>query len=181
MLCQNCGKNEATTHIKRVVNGEAAENHLCSKCAEALGYNDFFGDFGLSISDMFTSFFGDSPLSLASGRIERCESCGSTFEDIIKTGKVGCPSCYEKFYDRLLPSVQRIHGRAFHAGKKPGLCVQEKPAPAETKEKPEKKRKLTKEEKLADLEAKMQKAVDEQNFELAAQIRDSIKELKGEN
>ena len=25
MLCQNCGKYEATTHVKRIINGEAAE------------------------------------------------------------------------------------------------------------------------------------------------------------
>ena len=40
MLCQNCGKNEATTHIKQVINGDTAERHLCSECAEHLGYGD---------------------------------------------------------------------------------------------------------------------------------------------
>ena len=46
MLCQNCGKYEATTHVKRIINGESAEAHLCSDCAKALGYNDVFGGFG---------------------------------------------------------------------------------------------------------------------------------------
>ena len=53
MLCQNCGKNEATTHLKRIINGEAAETHLCSQCAAALGYNSVFSDFGLNLSDLF--------------------------------------------------------------------------------------------------------------------------------
>ena len=44
MLCQNCGKYEATTHIKRIVNGEATEAHLCSDCARALGYDSVFPD-----------------------------------------------------------------------------------------------------------------------------------------
>ena len=43
MLCQNCGKYEATTHVKRIINGESAEAHLCGDCAHALGYNDVFG------------------------------------------------------------------------------------------------------------------------------------------
>lgn len=34
MLCQNCGKNEATTHIKQIVNGDMAESHLCAECAK---------------------------------------------------------------------------------------------------------------------------------------------------
>ena len=57
MLCQNCGKYEATTHIKRIVNGEATEAHLCSDCARALGYDSVFPDFGFNFSDMLGSIF----------------------------------------------------------------------------------------------------------------------------
>ena len=174
MLCQNCGKYDATTHIKRVVNGEAMESHLCSKCAAELGYNDFFGDFGLNISDIFTSFFGDNPLSISGGKVERCPGCGCSFEDIIKTGKVGCAQCYEKFYDKLLPSIQRIHGRAKHSGKTPTFR-QTVEAPQQNTQKP------SPENRLEQLESQMKKAVEEQNFELAAQLRDEIKQLKGEN
>ena len=119
MLCQNCGKNEATTHIKRVVNGEATENHLCHSCAENLGFDDFFDDFSLNLPGIFSSFFGDSMFALGESRLERCEKCGSRFDDIVKTGYVGCADCYEKFYSKLLPSIQRIHGKAKHAGKVP--------------------------------------------------------------
>lgn len=48
MLCQNCGKNEATTHIKRIVNGEPSELHLCTACAEHLGYADVFSGIGFN-------------------------------------------------------------------------------------------------------------------------------------
>ena len=50
MLCQNCGKNEATTHVKRVVNGDTTEMHLCQNCAEHLGYGDLFSGFGFAVS-----------------------------------------------------------------------------------------------------------------------------------
>ena len=42
MLCQNCGKNPATTHIKTIVNGKLTEYDLCSECAREMGYNNFF-------------------------------------------------------------------------------------------------------------------------------------------
>ena len=53
MLCQNCGKNEATTHIKQVINGDTAERHLCSECAEHLGYGDAFSGFGFDVAGLF--------------------------------------------------------------------------------------------------------------------------------
>ena len=38
MLCKNCGKNPATTHIKTIVNGKLTEYDLCSECAREMGY-----------------------------------------------------------------------------------------------------------------------------------------------
>ncbi len=170
MLCQNCKKKDATTHIKRVINGEATESHLCQSCAQALGVGSFFDDFSLNLPDIFSGFFGDSAFAIGESRLDRCEKCGCCFDDIIKSGSVGCSDCYEKFYQKLLPSIQRIHGKAKHAGKVPVRS-----ADAHTvKEK-------TPEEKIADLQKEMDKAVSEQNFERAAMLRDEIKKMKGEN
>lgn len=171
MLCQNCSKREATTHIKRVVNGEWTENHLCSECASSLGYDDIFDNSVLSIPNIFASFFGDTPLTLASGKTQRCEKCGSSFEDIIRTGMVGCADCYEKFSDKLLPSIQRIHGKAKHAGKVPVISQSE----------PIKKIEKSKEEIIAEKEAELSAAVEKQEFERAVVLRDEIKALKEEN
>ena len=55
MYCENCGKNVATTYIKRVVNGIKTEKHLCSKCAMELGLTSQSGGF----TNMLTSMFGD--------------------------------------------------------------------------------------------------------------------------
>ena len=174
MLCQNCKKKEATTHIKRVFNGEATESHLCQSCAQDLGVGNFFDDFSLNLPDIFSGFFGDSAFALGESRLDRCEKCGCCFDDIIKTGTVGCADCYEKFYNKLLPSIQRIHGKANHGGKVP---VHRETVAAEEKAPKEK----TTEEKIAELSAQMQKAIEEQNFEQAAVLRDEIKKLKGEN
>lgn len=175
MMCQNCQKREATTHIKRIVNGEATESHLCSECAHSLGYDNMFDNFSLNIPDFFSGFFGDNPFALSSSRTDRCEKCGSSFDDIIKSGMVGCADCYEKFFDKLLPSVQRIHGKAKHQGRRPHLT-----GATGTKVK-EKEKVKTKDEIIAEKQQQMQKAVEEQNFEQAAVIRDEIKKLKEEN
>lgn len=170
MLCQNCSKREATTHIKRVVNGETAQAHLCQECAAKLGYDNFFDNFSLNLPDLFSSFFGDSARALAGSRTDRCEKCGCSFDDIVKTGMVGCADCYDKFFDKLLPSIQRIHGRTRHAGSVP-VTVTQDAGDGESK-------KETVEDKIAALEAEMKKAIEAQNFEQAAVLRDKIKEFK---
>lgn len=171
MLCQNCSKREATTHIKRVVNGEWTENHLCSECASSLGYDDIFDNSILSIPNIFASFFNDTPLTLTSGKTQRCEKCGSSFEDIIRTGMVGCADCYETFSDKLLPSIQRIHGKAKHAGKVPVI----------KQSTPIKKIEKSKDEIISEKQAQLAEAVEKQEFERAVVLRDEIKALKEEN
>lgn len=162
MLCQNCGKYEATTHVKRIVNGESAEAHLCSDCAKALGYNDVFGGFGNTFGEMLGSFFGEPQVSAISSRTIRCEKCGNTFNDIVNSGKIGCADCYTTFYDKLLPSLQRIHGKTRHEGKNPTIIKAE----------------VTNVNPIEDLEEQLRIAIEEQNFEKAAQLRDKINELK---
>ena len=162
MLCQNCGKYEATTHVKRIVNGESAEAHPCSDCAKALGYNDVFGGFGNTFGDLLGSFFGEPQVSAISSRTIRCEKCGNTFNDIVNSGKIGCADCYTTFYDKLLPSLQRIHGKTRHEGKNPTIIKAE----------------VTNVNPIEDLEEQLRIAIDEQNFEKAAQLRDKINELK---
>ena len=38
MKCENCGKNEVTFIYQSNINGKVTEKHLCSQCAEELGY-----------------------------------------------------------------------------------------------------------------------------------------------
>ncbi len=162
MLCQNCGKREATTHIKRVINGETTQTYLCSECAAELGYTDGFSDFGMNFGDIFASLLGEGIRGRTTA-IKRCENCGSSFADISKSGKIGCAECYKTFYDELLPTIQRIHGRAYHNGKTVTDSVIE----------------VENENPVDKLRNEMKTAVSEENFERAAQLRDEIKRIEG--
>ena len=168
MLCQNCGKNEATTHIKRVVNGDTTETHLCAGCAEHLGYGDMFSGFGFNLDDFFGGFLSEDIPMISAEHEEKCPKCGCTFTDIVKSGKIGCADCYRKFYDKLLPSLQRIHGKIKHTGKQ--AMVPHVKTSAELKINP-----------VAKLKEDLQKAIETQNFEQAAVLRDRIKEMEAGN
>ena len=162
MLCQKCGKNTATTHIKTVINGKVTEQNLCSYCAANNGYVGFQGG---SLSKILASMLGQTMESNSNLSARRCSCCGSCFADIAQTGKVGCAECYSEFGGELLPYLKRIHGSTLHTGKVPGI----------------KELVVTKKENSIDeLKAQLAALVAGEKYEEAAIIRDKIKELEGE-
>ena len=161
MLCQKCGVNAATTHIKTVINGKVTEQSLCGYCAAKEGYSGFAGG---SISGILSSMLGQAIKS--SNALENtCSCCGSSFADIAETGKVGCAHCYNTFSQELMPYLKRIHGSVSHTGKSPErkeLVVADST------------------DKITKLKIKLTKLVSEENYEEAAIVRDEIKRLEGE-
>jgi protein arginine kinase activator len=174
MLCQHCNQNEATTHIKKNINGEKTEMHLCSKCAKELGVME---DFKMPT---MTDLFGDSFLGNFLGAgvaamnslagVDRCQTCGSSFSDIVKGGHIGCSDCYERFEDKLEPSINKLHGKSKHIGK----FVSYEEAVNEKKEEPQVS-------ELDSLKEQLKQAIKEQRFEDAVVLRDKINELTGDN
>ena len=59
MKCENCGKNEVTFVYQSNINGKVTEKHLCSECAEKLGYTQRIAAHNRS---MMQNFFGGSLL-----------------------------------------------------------------------------------------------------------------------
>lgn len=178
MLCQNCQRNEATTHVKRIVNGDMTETHLCAECVKLLGMDDVFSDFSFGLKDIFGSFFGDMLPAIGQSAVLRCSKCGCTFDDVVKTGKLGCAQCYDTFYDKLLPSLQRIHGKLHHVGKI-GTAQKESAGAQAAQAEEVQSAPKTVDMKIAELRELMNAAVEQQNFEEAARLRDEIKVLEG--
>lgn len=169
MLCQHCNKNEATTHVKTMINGEYTEYWLCPECAHELGYDNMFPDFHTDFGGLLSSFFSNA-LPARSGAA-RCKSCGSTLNDIKRTGKVGCADCYDTFFSELMPTIRSVHGNTEHKGKRPG-AIEYTVSDDSSDKKPEEK------DKIASLKAELKKAIEDENFERAAQLRDEIKGLE---
>lgn len=164
MLCQSCSKNIANTHIKTVINGELKEYMLCSECAQKLGYLNPFDSFDSNLENFLGSFLGDGFQKGYLPDTVRCEKCGSSFADIARGGKVGCENCYSIFYEKMLPSIERMHGNARHVGKISSSAGS--------------KAKLTNE--IEKTKLLLKEAIDKQEFEQAAKLRDKIKEMQGD-
>ncbi|MBE6805832.1 MAG: hypothetical protein E7526_04870 [Ruminococcaceae bacterium] len=159
MMCENCGKNPVTTHIKKVVNGISTEKHLCAACAKGYGFSPFKSN---TFSGILSSMLGEynEPKNT-----KQCACCGSTFNDIVNSGKVGCAACYEKFGEELLPYLKRLHGNVKHIGKVPNaspLAV------------------ATVNDRINALRAELNLLIKNEEFEKAATVRDEIRKLESQ-
>lgn len=170
MLCEKCKKNQAVTHIRQNINGNLTEMHLCENCAaEITGkfeneYSKLFSDFGFGIDSVLGSIFGQDFLSenLLSEPEEKCPMCSATLSQIRKSGNVGCSHCYQTFRSQLMPLISRIHGKTAHNGKVPASV----------------EGKISVKAQITELENQLKTAIDEQEFEKAAKLRDEINALK---
>jgi len=161
MKCQYCGQKTATVHVKRVINGTAEEHHACESCAAQHGLH-VFSSKPLTVDNVFGGLFA-APFGY-SGAKDSCPVCGMTFREIIDCGKVGCSECYLTFYDQLQPTIRRIHGSATHVGKIAANGNGEH----------------KKAQEIDKLKAELASAVEQQDFERCAVLRDRIKELEAE-
>ena len=168
MLCQKCKSKEANTHVKSVVNGEYTEYKLCADCAKQMGYSNLWSDMQSDFDSILGSFFSNA--LPARSQTTRCPGCGSTYHDIANSSKVGCAKCYEVFLSELMPSIRRIHSNTTHCGKKPSDNSSTQAATQQDKKDVN--------NEIQNLKSELEKAIEEQNFELAATLRDKIKEME---
>lgn len=171
MLCEKCGKNEATIRYSEIVNGKKTEMALCGECAAAMGLGSD-GGFGLGdlfgAGTLFSNIFGaipDARPQYGASHIEkRCPVCGASMSEIAKRGKVGCAECYRTFKSELAPSIRRIHGDVKYVGDAPAKSEAENSL-------------LEKKQKLESLRRELREAIEKEDFERAAEIRDSIRKI----
>ena len=161
MKCEHCKQKEATCFYQINTGGTLHSYSLCEDCAakmqfEGLGFSSPFED----MSHLFGGLFGAvKPTQKAD---KTCPACGARWRDIAAKGKVFCAKCYEAFGEELAPTLRSLHGGATHTGR----------APARERAMREK------DTRLASLRAELTKAIAEENFELAATLRDEIRALE---
>ena len=201
MLCDNCGKREANIRYTENINGKIKEMHLCEECSKKLGIMD---KMNFNIPTSFPSFFGsfledfgelEAMPIFNELKEEVCNSCNTSFEDIINTGRLGCPNCYDVFSDRLDPILKRLQGANRHVGRKPeqpnndnktlkNIDNEKNKSEVKNKNK-ENNEKIhatsendKKQEKMEKLQEQLKEAIKEERYEDAAKIRDEINLMK---
>lgn len=181
MICENCKKREANVKYSENINGIKKEMNLCEECSKKIGITDNM-DFlmpSLDFSNFFGSFLEDFSTSdfmplLNEVRLIQCDSCGSTFDDIINTGIYGCANCYDVFGERMDPILKKLQGANRHNGRLGKISNNN----VKFENKEEQKNKKDTDNKLEKLQEDLKQAIKEERYEDAAKIRDEIKNLK---
>jgi len=159
MQCDHCGQNEAIIHLTQIVDNQMTTKHLCEGCAADKGLSPNVGQVNFPLTDFLTQM--GRPVEVAVGP---CPFCGLELDAFKKSGRLGCSHCWVSFESNLKGLVRRLHGGVQHVGK-----VYLPPNPTDSQEK----------ERLAGLRRKLSKAVEHEDFERAAEIRDMIRTLEG--
>ncbi|MEM7394868.1 MAG: UvrB/UvrC motif-containing protein [Verrucomicrobiota bacterium] len=160
MICQQCSEKEATVHLTQVVDGQVKKVHLCDTCAADSGFDM---DGPVSITDILLGMGGEEPTIPSPEPIDRsCPDCNMSKADFKKSGRLGCPTCYETFTDDLSSLVKALHRSDQHVGKVPAREGMRVKMSAE----------------IARLQKDLNEAVACEQFEDAARIRDQIQSCR---
>ena len=164
MSCDQCREREAVIHQTQIVNDQVSTLHLCEKCAAEKGV-DSPGAHAKTPLGTLIGAMGKSPEQAPAPRSsDVCLRCGATFQDFRETGRLGCPDCYRSFELPLRDLLRRLHGSTHHLGER--YAEHEAEAGAAPAVVPE---------MAADLREQLRLAVETENFELAAELRDRLR------
>lgn len=170
MLCDNCGKHEASIKLTQIINGNKTEKMICEECGQKMGIADIGFEMPIDISNFLGDFDieNDSffPFDTITKEV-KCDKCNMTYQDFLDNGKFGCEECYKTFGDKIDTVLKRIQGTDRYLGRKANHNESNKVQEVKTNN------------KLEELQTKLKQAIKEERYEDAAKIRDEIK--KNEN
>jgi len=168
MKCQICQNNEATIKFTHIINGVKSEAYFCQKCAEEKGMDNPFQAMQPFLEQMMLAMIQEKQqkeMSRAVYSQKICTGCGLSFQSFLDSGRLGCPKCYESFRDELTPLLRRIHGTTRHESARRHV-----------------KSERTRQQIIEKLRKELAIAVEEEEFERAAALRDKVRQLmRGRN
>ena len=193
MLCQICKKNPATVHVQEIVNGEKRIMHFCTECAEKKSMLEPFLK-GMTLAGLLQKITEmekegeenpespnahdpDSSKEHEEDMLQekRCPDCSWTLEQLKKTGRMGCPSCYTAFFPLIRKELAGIHRGLHFCGPDPENG-ETGPAKKKSTRVPDSASRIR--ERIATLKKDMEESIRREEYELAADLRDQIGALE---
>ena len=160
MLCDVCKCNDAAVFLTQIVDGKMQKVNLCEGCSKEKGVQD---PTGFALADLLLGIGAAEEIEKG-GSSTRCPVCGFTQADFKKTGRLGCSSCYVAFGEGLNSLLKAMHKGTAHVGKLPSRA----------------QKTLVLSDRMKTLTEDLRKAVQEENYETAAALRDEIKQLESQ-
>lgn len=150
MKCDVCSRRDATAVITMIMAGKNTVRRVCPQCVRKLQRGDAYAAQMALLGTMS-----------APAEEIKCPVCGCTSEQLRRSGHVGCANCYQAFAPLLQPLSVRMNGALQHAeGESPAAPADERAM------------------RLNKLREAMFAAVNAEEYERAAQLRDEIRAME---
>ena len=161
MVCDNCHERDAVVNLTTIENNAVRQLHLCEQCAAERGVETTSATPKHPLGEFLQAVQAQTvPASADAGK---CAFCGLTMKDFRATGRMGCSRCYSTFEPSMRELLRRVHGNPRHAGRAYHAPKDEV---------------LEKASVLGELREKLRRAIEQEQFEVAAQLRDRIRVLE---
>lgn len=161
MVCDQCHERDAVVNLTTIVDNAVRQLHLCEQCAASRGVETTIATPKHPLGEFLQAVQQQSmPSSAEAGK---CAFCGLTMKDFRETGRLGCARCYTTFEPSMRELLRRVHGGPRHIGRAyraPNDQILEKAGV------------------LGELREKLRRAIEQEQFEAAAELRDRIKVLE---
>lgn len=158
MLCERCGKQQGQIYITQLIDGKLMEILLCDDCMKEKELAEDSLETTNHMLNALLDAVNQSPLQVNWIKTTSCSHCGMTYGLFREIGKMGCAECYETFGKRIETAVFHWHGHRAHVGKHPKQNVGVLAAKSE----------------VISLQEALKLAVESENFEEAARLRDAM-------
>ncbi len=159
MKCESCGKKDATVHFTEIHGSEKKETHLCEECARGkAGPLHKVASLSDILNNLLSHLGGNEIAEMAD---VKCDSCGLTYAEFRSSGRLGCPRDYEVLDKGLIGLLEKIHHGTKHVGKVPSSAGKD----------------LVRDHLVLKLRQELERAVQREEYEKAAEYRDRIAEL----
>jgi protein arginine kinase activator len=170
MNCDLCHEREAVVHLTQIVNEQVTTQHLCEKCAAEKGVESPGSVEQNPFAKLVAASMGKpAPDLTLTGTAPRgaCPRCGATLQDFRQSGRLGCAHCWRAFEGPLRDLLRRLHGSTVHMGERyTERSGVQAPSNGDSGV------------GQADLREQLRLAIETENFELAAELRDRLRVLE---
>ncbi len=181
MICERCRKKKASVIHREARSGRLFVRHLCAECTEILEATGELCDISAVLPPYMAPMIEDEggclpfflpPGDLSAGGSEgmgkvkgtavKCPLCGMNAAELVAAGRPGCPQCYAVFSELLASALLTLRGEGIHKGRLPAAV--------------RRRRELS--VRLSALRTSLREAVETEQFERAATLRDEIRALE---
>jgi protein arginine kinase activator len=167
MLCEDCRERDAVVQLTTIDKDAVVQRHLCEQCAAERGVETTvntlpkhpLGEFLQAVQQQLATV---GPTGVEP-RTDACAFCGATMADFRTTNRWGCARCYTHFEAGIRELLRRVHGRSSHVGRRYT---------------PPRGEAMERSSTLGELRERLRRAVEREQFELAAELRDRIRGME---